>query len=65
MTDKEHKELLNLRKRVEAQRTEIKCLSEQLERQKEYAKRLEEFIQFIIDGNDTLKQTFRELTQTA
>lgn len=52
MTDKEKLELLNLRKKVEAQRVEIKRMSEQLERHKEYTKNLESLFEGAIDHMD-------------
>ena len=52
MVDKEKMELLNLRKRVETQREEIKKLSEQLARHKEYTKELESLFEDAINHMD-------------
>ena len=65
MTDKEKLELINLRKRVESQREEIKKLTAQLERYKEYVKNLEGFTKFVIAEDNQLEEIFQELTQTA
>lgn len=54
MIDKEKLELLNLRKKVEAQRVEIKRMNEQLERHKEYIIMLEE----LIDKAEKLKDQY-------
>ena len=65
MTDKEKLELINLRKRVESQREEIKRLTAQLEWQKEYAKELEGFCGKAISKNGELELTFQLITHTA
>ena len=60
ITDKERMELLNLRKRVEQQRVEIKKLSEQLERNNEYTQNLEAIIERAIDENDIFAGRYYE-----
>ena len=60
ITDKERMELLNLRKRVEQQRVEIKKLSEQLERHKEYTQNLEAIIEREINENDIFAGRYYE-----
>lgn len=60
ITDKERMELLNLRKRVEQQRVEIKKLSEQLERHKEYTQNLEAIIERAINENDIFAGRYYE-----
>lgn len=62
MTDKEKLELLNLRKRVEAQREEIKKLSQELERHKAYIRELDALISRVIVRNDALKEDYAILT---
>ena len=52
MVEKEKMELLNLRKRVETQREEIKKLSEQLARHKDYIKELESLFEDAINHMD-------------
>ena len=52
MVEKEKLELLNLRKRVETQREEIKKLSEQLERRKDYIRELEILFEDAINHMD-------------
>lgn len=70
MPEKEKLELLNLRKRVETQREEIKKLSEQLVRNKEYIKELESLFEDAIehmdlDGYHHYKAEYDALTYTA
>ena len=70
MTDKEKLELLNLRKKVEAQREEIKKLSEQLARHKEYTKELESLFEDAIgnmdlDGYNRYSRDYEALKHTA
>ena len=60
VTDKERMELLNLRKRVEQQRVEIKKLSEQLERHNEYTQNLEAIIERAINENDIFAGRYYE-----
>ena len=52
MVEKEKMELLNLRNRVETQREEIKKLSEQLERRKDYITELECMLEDAINHMD-------------
>lgn len=63
--DKEKLELMNIRKRVEAQREEIKKLSEQLERNKAYAKRLETLIENMLRENDYSRSEYQYIQVTA
>ena len=70
MVEKEKMELLNLRKRVETQREEIKKLSEQLSRHKEYTKELESLFEDAInrmdlDGYNRYSRDYDALKHTA
>lgn len=62
LTDKEKLELLNLRKRVDAQRDEIKKLSQELQRHKAYITELDAIVSKAIVNNDTLKESYMWLT---
>ena len=65
MTDKEKLELINLRKRVESQRDEIKRLTAQLERNAAYTKELEVLCCKAVAGNEDLEFRLQLLTYTA
>ena len=70
MVEKEKMELLNLRKRVETQREEIRKLSEQLARHKDYIKELESLFEDAIchmdlDVYDMYSRNYDALKHTA
>lgn len=65
MTDKEQLELISLCKCVESQREEIKRLTAQLERQKEYTRMIEELLKRSTNRIEQIKSYFQAVTHTA
>lgn len=62
LTDKEKMELLNLRKRVEAQREEIKKLQQELQQHKAYIREIDAIVSRAILDNDAMKESYMLLT---
>ena len=64
MTDKEKLEMLNLRNRVSNQREQIKKLTEQSERLRDYIKNLEMIIEPITEWSPTVRTLYETVKAT-